>query len=363
MTTVKATTDRRTAAYIADHLARRISGGKLTPGERIESEQALCRRFGVCRATVTKALRRLQREGLLISEHGRGRFVADGAARKRTWTIGLIHTDLDYLTHPAVVASLGGVREAVRDSDYHVKIIAVNEARQKRDDWMNVVDPDSLDGAIVMTRMVRMQHLTALAERLPVVWMAGAAVADVISGVGPDTVGGAFDAVMHLLIRGHRRIALITIGAGYLQGRDQSVGARLALRAAVYDGSHLQTCIAKRNRAAEGKRITLDLLRADAPPTAILCGSDEFAVGAYEAVAELNLEVPRDVSIVTWNDVLPDKLPIPTTAIAVDSRAHAVAAATHLVDLIEQRAEPGVMIETPLKLQVRRSTAPPAKKA
>ena len=46
------------------------------------------------------------------------------------------------------------------------------------------------------------------------------------------------------------------------------------------------------------------LLELDEPPTAVFCASDLMALGAIRAVAQRGLQVPRDVSVVGFDDVL-----------------------------------------------------------
>ena len=45
-----------------------------------------------------------------------------------------------------------------------------------------------------------------------------------------------------------------------------------------------------------------DVLSLRRPPTALLCGNDRMALGAYDAVKELGLAVPDDISIVGYDD-------------------------------------------------------------
>ncbi|HEY1366831.1 MAG TPA: GntR family transcriptional regulator [Gaiellaceae bacterium] len=56
-------------------IADAISSGQLKPGNRLPTERSLCQRFGVSRATVRKALRRLADEGVVTATVGRGSFV------------------------------------------------------------------------------------------------------------------------------------------------------------------------------------------------------------------------------------------------------------------------------------------------
>lgn len=60
---------------VAHDLACDIRSGRLAPGARRASEEALGRRFGASRSTVGKGQEELQRRGLIVSRTGIGSFV------------------------------------------------------------------------------------------------------------------------------------------------------------------------------------------------------------------------------------------------------------------------------------------------
>lgn len=62
---------------IAATLREQIRRGELAPGAALPSEAELRRRFAASRNTVRQALTVLENEGLIVAEHGRGRFVRD----------------------------------------------------------------------------------------------------------------------------------------------------------------------------------------------------------------------------------------------------------------------------------------------
>src|SRR5918992_430455 len=67
--------DRPAYRQIADQLRRAITTGELAAGEQLPSERQLEQQYGVSRTTVRQAVARLQTEGLIVAEHGRGLFV------------------------------------------------------------------------------------------------------------------------------------------------------------------------------------------------------------------------------------------------------------------------------------------------
>src|SRR5437867_10004821 len=61
---------------VAATLRGLMARGEFRPGMRLPSERALAARLGVSRVTVVRALDRLRLEGLVVTRHGSGSFVA-----------------------------------------------------------------------------------------------------------------------------------------------------------------------------------------------------------------------------------------------------------------------------------------------
>ncbi|MGW1839837.1 GntR family transcriptional regulator [Streptomyces sp. NPDC002067] len=72
-----ATTPHAPYMRVRDALAADIKSGTLAPGDRLPSESELCERFGVARETARRAVRELRGRGLVVTEWGRGSFVAE----------------------------------------------------------------------------------------------------------------------------------------------------------------------------------------------------------------------------------------------------------------------------------------------
>ncbi len=70
---------------LAELLEQEIASGRWAPGMRIPSEPGFCDRYGLSRTTVRQALTRLEQEGLITRDKGRGTFV--GSSKPRSWLI------------------------------------------------------------------------------------------------------------------------------------------------------------------------------------------------------------------------------------------------------------------------------------
>ncbi|MFI1510112.1 GntR family transcriptional regulator [Streptomyces sp. NPDC020597] len=65
---------------VADDLRRRIASGGLKAGQRLDGNAKMAERYGVAAMTIRHALDVLRREGLIVSQQGRGTFVASDPA-------------------------------------------------------------------------------------------------------------------------------------------------------------------------------------------------------------------------------------------------------------------------------------------
>jgi DNA-binding LacI/PurR family transcriptional regulator len=103
------------------------------------------------------------------------------------------------------------------------------------------------------------------------------------------------------------------------------------------------------------------LLRADRRPTAIFAVNDVACVGALSAAAELGLSVPRDVSLVGYDNTYLSRLRhLWLTTVDIASREVGRRAGELLMQRIDDPTRPSVEYLAAPTLIVRGSTAPPA---
>src|SRR3954452_21570720 len=146
-----------------------------------------------------------------------------------------------------------------------------------------------------------------------------------------DNEAGARAAVEHLVGLGHRRIATITGMLHSRPGADRLRGYRAAVQAAGL--AYRDEYVAYGDfYAPSGRACAARLLAHPEPPTAIFAASDEMAIGAVGAAAELGLRLPQDVSIVGFDDVqLAQHLNPPLTTLRQDKLGLGAAAAEALI--------------------------------
>jgi DNA-binding LacI/PurR family transcriptional regulator len=106
-----------------------------------------------------------------------------------------------------------------------------------------------------------------------------------------------------------------------------------------------------------------ELLERPERPTAILAMSDSLAAGVLQAARDLGLDVPRDLSVVGFDDSpLARQTDPPLTTIAQPQQRKGADAARLLINAIEDEEplDPARRILLPYELKVRGSTTRPA---
>ncbi|HEX5590440.1 MAG TPA: LacI family DNA-binding transcriptional regulator [Candidatus Limnocylindrales bacterium] len=284
---------------------------------------------------------------------------ARGLAGGRTQTIALVlRQSAEQVAEDALLTeTLRGIAGAARAADLRVLI----EPLMPGEAYSDLVRSGRADGLVVSGPLFDDPELRDLVgDGFPVVIQGNAA--DVAApSVDVDNVTSARTAVEHLIDLGHRRIACITNAPlVYTAAADRLEGYREALliggltydEALVAEGTY---------DAASGHRAAARLL-ASTDFTALFVASDVVALGAMRGLREAGLVIPRDVSVVGFDDIaLAEHFDPPLTSVRVPARAIGEAAGRVLVDRIAGQVVP-VRTILPTELVIRESTATPAKR-
>ena len=278
------------------------------------------------------------------------RYRPNNAARAlgtaQTRTLGVVASDVTLYGPSLAIAALAGAARGVGRW--------LSTAYADADDVASVEAAvahllgQGVDGIVLVAPHARARDaLTALDLDVPVVFLHTGAV-------DRQSEGEAL-VVDHLVQLGHRRIARLGGPPDWIEETSRRSGFDTALAAHgltarpgwVGDWS-------ARAGAAVGAQVA-DAVRAPDGPTAIVVANDQMALGLMTALRERGVQVPRDVSVVGFDDN-PDAAhydpALTTVRLDVDGEAQRCVAA---VFAAEQPAEPGAAV-----LVTRASVAPPA---
>jgi len=322
---------------------------------------------GVSRMTVSNAFSRPDklsaalRERILQTAQELGYAGPDPSARAlargRAGTVGLIMTST--------------VGEAFADAVTTEFIAAVGDALATEHRALTLVTTQGdaglrpadlpMDGAILyICEEEHLGYVDAMRQRgTPLVTVDQQPV-EGIPAVNVADVAGARSGAEHLIGLGHRRIGLMA-WSGYKAvaappAVDRERGWREACAEAGLDPLVVRTSYTPPDSAYADARAMLD---RDDRPTGVLCMSDVVAAQTIRAAADLGLRVPRDVSIVGYDDAAFASTLRPTLTTVRQSLTEKGRAAVAALDALIAGEEPEVMrAVVPTELVVRESTGP-----
>lgn len=235
---------------------------------------------------------------------------------------------------------------------------------QREEDFLRYLRNGRADGVLLLNGRLPPSVLAELDSRggrpPPMVTISEALDRQVVPHVGIDNVAAARAAVRHLLDLGHRRIAHLCGPASNILTRQRLAGYRQALAAAGL-GSEAEILLEGDFTAESGGLAALRFLELPARPTAIFCSNDEMAMGLISELHARGVPVPRDLSVVGFDDIVFAKTYIPALTTIHQPRLEVGERAMQtLLSLLDGTAalEAG---ETQLEYQlvVRDSTAAP----
>ncbi|HYH90515.1 MAG TPA: LacI family DNA-binding transcriptional regulator [Solirubrobacteraceae bacterium] len=266
------------------------------------------------------------------------------------------------LTHPFFHEVLTGIKEFAGPSGYDLLLFASERPGNGYGphSYLKRCRHHNVDGAVLMgmdaedpevRRLVRSDVATVGVD----LELAG----PLTTSVASDNEAGSAAAVRHLHELGHRRIAHITGQLDKRPGADRLRGYRHELQRlgvtprdeyVTYGDFYVET----------GYSGMQALLALDEPPTAIVAAADLTAIGAIRAAVEAGLEVPRDLSVVGFDDIqLAEYLQPPLTTLRQAKSSLGAEAGRALVSHIEGEHDVPAAVTLPVELVVRASTTPP----
>jgi DNA-binding LacI/PurR family transcriptional regulator len=184
-------------------------------------------------------------------------------------------------------------------------------------------------------------------------------VAGDVPAIGSANWNGGRMATQHLTGLGHRRIAVIGGPADVLCSRQRVDGYTDALRSS---GLAVDPELIRVGDfgVSGGYREAVALLRLKDRPTAIFAGSDMQAIGVYQAARELGLEIPRDLSVVGYDDLPVAQWVGPTlTTVHQPLRRMAELATRLVLDLARGITPAATRLDLAVEMRVRASSGPP----
>ncbi|HEX6804282.1 MAG TPA: LacI family DNA-binding transcriptional regulator [Terriglobales bacterium] len=281
----------------------------------------------------------------------RPNFMARSLRNKRTYTIGVIPTDISDGYSGQVIA---GIEDYVRQKDYFFITGIHHHDLDLFNKYSRLLLERGAEGIITVD--LNLQHSIAL----PVVAVAGHRQEEGATNVVMDQRLAARLALDHLVSLGHRDIAVMI---GHPESADAvdrwTAISEVAQELGVPIRPELTVQLSgEESGPALGYPYAKVLLERKQRFTALFAYNDASAIGAIRAIREAGLNVPADISVVGFDDIEGAAFHFPslTTVRQPLHRMGAIAAKT-LIDRLEGLADWPSQIAVEPELVVRESTA------
>lgn len=280
---------------------------------------------------------------------------ARGLATGSTRVLGLvIPTPVSAIfTEPFFPLLIQGVSTACNACDYSV-MLWLAEPEYERRTIRQILYSGLVDGVIISSAQTGDPIINSLADqKVPFIQVGRYPSGERFSYVDVDNRVSAYQAVMHLLRLGRKRIAHIAGPQNTVPGIERYHGYQDALRERSLPINPDMVIVGDFTEAG-GYAAMQHLLPAK--PDALFASSDAMALGAMRAAREAGLNLPRDLAVIGFDDIPQaiQSIPALTTMRQSIPRMGATAAET-LIDMIENSPEPPRHLILPTELVIRES--------
>jgi LacI family transcriptional regulator, galactose operon repressor len=277
--------------------------------------------------------------------------VARGMKKRSTLTVGLI---VGNICNPFFSTIVRAVEATLIKRDYNLIVCDSDEDISKEISHAHVLFQRRVDGMIVSPTAspegIGSKAAKMISERnVPLVLIDRLVPGIKVPAVLADNIGGTFDATKYLLELGHKRVAVIvgrkTLGS--MSARMEGYRRAMALGGVVCDESLVVDGVDVGVQG--GYNAAQHLLASEYPPTAIIAMNNLLVLGALNAVREKGLRIPRDISIIGWDDFdAASHLKAPLTVVDQPAQTMGTMAAEHLLRLMS-----GETVHQPLEILLR----------
>ncbi len=309
----------------------------------------IARLAGVSKKTVSRVInnsallsdKTREKVNVVIRETG---FVPNPQARAlalgRNSLIGLIH---DNPNAQFIVNVQQGILEALQDSDFELIVRPVDRSSTTMlDDIQTFIERQRLYGIIILPPISENDKIAEICKKAGCEFVRmGSAELDVAEHmVASNDREACADAARYLIENGHTRIAMVEGQHSWRSARERRAGFEEALAKA--DLTMPRSFIATGNYTFQsGIDAAQQLLDLYPMPTAIFASNDEMAIGVLHAAHMRGIDVPRELSIIGFDDgPIAERTWPPLTTVRWPIAAMARSAALKLVRKTRAESDP-----------------------
>ncbi len=286
-------------------------------------------------------------------------FIARSLANQATQVLGIILPGSGgvFFQNPFFPTVLRGLSEGAHDKQYALQLTTGQTDDELFDNVVQMVQGGRVDGVVVLFSRMDDPILMYLQERdFPFV-LIGKPFKDVeqITHVDNDNFRASKDATEYLIQQGHDQIAFVGGDLQLVVTVERLLGYEKALREAnisLRDEFIIHEVFLREG----GQEAVNELMELTERPTALVVADDLMALGVVHTLNEMGIQIPEDLSIISFNNVLLAELSKPPlTSVDINIFDLGYEATKNLIQMIENPKEPKKRIIIPHHIVERSS--------
>jgi LacI family transcriptional regulator len=196
--------------------------------------------------------------------------------------------------------AINGIEEIAKEKGYHVMIYLSHEDEALEQSIIHDLRNGRVDGVLisVVASESKSNHLRDLT--VPLVFFDRIKEDIAAASVVTDDFESAYHAVQHLVDRGSRRIAFLSMFGELAIIRQRQAGFQKAIQDF---GLEADKCpvVACTNFESDNLAIIQKVLEGKNPPTAVVGSVEKVTMQAYTACLNLNRRIPDDVKVIGFS--------------------------------------------------------------
>ncbi|MED3938920.1 LacI family DNA-binding transcriptional regulator [Priestia megaterium] len=285
--------------------------------------------------------------------------LARGLVMQKSKTIGLLVSGIsrESVKDNFTFEVLCGVNERASTLGYDLILFNTNTMMQREKTYTQLCRERRVDGAIIQGIKKEDPYLKEVVESdIPCVLVDIPVHSNSVGYVTTDNALGAKKAVEHLASLGHQHIGMINGHEDAFVSQERLNGYREALKECGLS-FHSERVISGNFEEKKAEKAARELINRHKEVTAIFCASDLMALGALKACKELGLHVPKEMSIVGYDNIVLASYSSPNlTTVGQEVYQIGYEAADLLIEMLEGK-ETNMKRYLDTNLIIRESTA------
>lgn len=289
-----------------------IQNGEYPPGAQLPGILEMAKKFNMTGQPIRIALKNLEKEGLISITNGVGSFVKDPKRVGNKQVVLLAKSALDQVQEEEQIDWFisrhiyAGIKETAQEQD--IKVLT--------NQWENFTDPETLISymkendifGVIFLNNPSYDYYSKLVAKSEAYQFVSANYSQVLPGLSRVQVNiepGFIKALNTIYDMGHRNIAYFyphnvhenngghmnrfRLYVEFIQSKNMNLDPRLMV-----------SC--KGGTPLEGYRATNKLLKQTKDVSLIFTSTDDLASGVIDALEDLSLKVPEDISVLGFNN-------------------------------------------------------------